>query len=96
MPLKELSAPEVAEGFLVGLGREQQPVGAENWMNSMANYITEKSLTRRRVTVGPGPSVWPVPRPDEIPRLHGDGVLALERTHHGYQKRGTGGEWYIA
>jgi glyoxylase-like metal-dependent hydrolase (beta-lactamase superfamily II) len=95
--IKELSAPEVSKGFLTGLGREHQLVGAENWMNSMANYITEKTLTKK---TSDG-RTWPERLAGATPftKYHAYTVMEssrLERTHHGYQRRGSGGPWYVA
>jgi glyoxylase-like metal-dependent hydrolase (beta-lactamase superfamily II) len=95
--IKEMSTPEVSQGFLTGLGREQQPVGAENWMNSMANYITEKTLTKK---TSDG-RTWPerLAGATSWTKYHAYTVMEssrLERTHHGYQRRGNGGPWYVS
>ena len=77
--------------------RVKQMVGAENWINSIANYATEKTLTK---TTSNG-QTWPE-------RLAGATVWTkyhawtvaettrTERTHHGYQAEGNGGPAYIA
>ncbi|GIF97031.1 MBL fold metallo-hydrolase [Catellatospora citrea] len=95
--LWEMSNAEALQGFVVGLGREHQMVGAENWINSIANYATEKTLTK---TTSNG-QTWPE-------RLAGATVWTkyhawtvaettrTERTHHGYQAEGNGGPAYIA
>lgn len=94
--LKEMGTDEVLQGFVVGMGRENQIVGAENWINSMANYITEKTLTK---TTSNG-QTWPERLAGATPftKYHAYTVMEssrLERTHHGYQARGNGGPWYI-
>ena len=64
--------------------------------NSMANYITEKTLTK---TTSNG-QTWPERLAGATPftKYHAYTVMEssrLERTHHGYQARGNGGPWYI-
>jgi glyoxylase-like metal-dependent hydrolase (beta-lactamase superfamily II) len=94
--LVEMSTPEVLSGFIVGMGRENQLVGAENWINSMANYITERMLTKKTSNG----QIWPERLAGATPftKYHAYTVMEstrLERTHHGYQKTGSGGDWYI-
>ncbi|MFE7156965.1 MBL fold metallo-hydrolase [Streptomyces sp. NPDC057636] len=95
--LRLMSNSEALQGFLEGMTRDHQMVGAENWINSIANYATEKTLTK---TTSNG-QTWPE-------RLAGATVFTkyhawtvaeaarLERTHHGYQQEGSGGAFYIA
>ncbi|MFH8766326.1 MBL fold metallo-hydrolase [Streptomyces althioticus] len=95
--LWEMSNAEALQGFVVGMGREYQLVGGENWLNSIANYATEKTLTKKTSNG----QTWPE-------RLAGATVntkyhawtvaesIRLERTHHGYQALGNGGPAYIA
>jgi glyoxylase-like metal-dependent hydrolase (beta-lactamase superfamily II) len=94
--LREMSNPEALQGFAGGLGREHQLVGAENWINSMANYITEKTLTK---TTSNG-QTWPerLAGATSFTKYHAYTVMQssrMERTHHGYQRRGNGGPGYI-
>lgn len=94
--LKEMSTREVLEGFHHGTGREHRLVGAENFINSMVNYITDKVLSK---TTSNG-QTWPERLAGATPftKYHAFTVMEsnrLERTHHGYQRRGTGGPWYV-
>jgi glyoxylase-like metal-dependent hydrolase (beta-lactamase superfamily II) len=94
--LKEMSTREVLEGFHQGTGREHRLVGAENFINSMVNYITDKVLTK---TTSNG-QTWPerLAGATAFTKYHAYTVMEssrLERSHHGYQRRGTGGPWYV-
>ncbi|WP_261561801.1 MBL fold metallo-hydrolase [Frankia tisae] len=82
--------------FYASLSADQVLVGTENWINSMVNYATEKTLNK----VTSNGQKWPE-------RLAGATVWTknhaytvveatrLERTHNGYQQRGAGGPEYI-
>ncbi|MFI2380347.1 MBL fold metallo-hydrolase [Streptomyces sp. NPDC018964] len=94
--LRELSTKEVLGGFLGGSGRGHVLTASENWINSMANYITEKALTK---STSDG-RTWPerLAGATQFTKYHAYTVMEssrLERTHHGYQTRGDGGPWYI-
>lgn len=95
--IQEMSSPEVLEKFLVGFGREYQLVGAENWINSMVNYITDKTLSK----ITSDGRTWPerLAGASNFTKYHAYTVMEssrLERTHHGYQQRGNGGARFIA
>jgi glyoxylase-like metal-dependent hydrolase (beta-lactamase superfamily II) len=82
--------------FYASLSPEQVLVGTENWINSMANYATEKTLKK----VTSNGQTWPE-------RLAGASVWTknhaytlveatrLEQSHKGYQQLGVGGPEYI-
>lgn len=94
--LKEMSNYEVMSGFLVGMGREHQLVGAENWINSMANYITERTLAKRTSNG----QTWPERLAGATPftKYHAFTVVEssrTERSHHGYQRCGHGGPSFV-
>jgi hypothetical protein len=94
--LREMSTEEVLEGFHAGVGREHRLVGAENFINSMVNYITDKTLAK----VTSNGQTWPERLAGATPftKYHAYTVMEssrLERTHYGYQTRGTGGPWYV-
>jgi glyoxylase-like metal-dependent hydrolase (beta-lactamase superfamily II) len=83
-------------GFQAPMGPRHTLIGAENWINSLANYATEKTLTK----VTSNGQTWPE-------RLAGASVWTkyhaytivessrLERTHEGYEKVGGKGDPYV-
>nr|WP_201749113.1 MBL fold metallo-hydrolase [Micromonospora acroterricola] len=94
--LKEMSTRDVLEGFHHGMGREHRLVGAENFINSMVNYIVDRTLSK----VTSNGQTWPERLAGATPftKYHAYTVMEssrTERTHHGYQRRGTGGPWYV-
>ncbi|MDX3235133.1 MBL fold metallo-hydrolase [Streptomyces sp. ME03-5709C] len=91
--LAEMSSTvEAVSAFRGTLNADQVLIGAENRFNSVTNYATEKTLTK----VTSNGQTWPE-------RLAGATVwtkyhaytimeaIRIERSHLGYQKRGTGG-----
>jgi glyoxylase-like metal-dependent hydrolase (beta-lactamase superfamily II) len=71
-------------------------VGEENWMNSLANYATEKTLTK----VTSNGKTWPERLAGATPFTKYNassivGGLRREQTHNGYQRVGTGGPGFI-
>jgi len=45
--LLQMCTPEGAIGFFADVPREYFLVGGENWINSLANYVTERMLVKR-------------------------------------------------
>ena len=94
--LVEMSNYEALTGFLLGMGREHQLVGAENWINSMSNYITEKTLAKKTSNG----QTWPerLAGASMFTKYHAYTVMEssrTERSHNGYQTEGKGGPRFI-
>jgi glyoxylase-like metal-dependent hydrolase (beta-lactamase superfamily II) len=94
--LMQWSTPNGAGIFFTTNPVDQYSVGTENWINSMVNYVTEKMLSK----VTSNGQKWEerLAGVTTNTKYHAYTIVEstrTERTHKGYQKRGTGGSDYF-
>ncbi|MCF6406235.1 MBL fold metallo-hydrolase [Chitinophaga filiformis] len=94
--LLDMCTPNGAAIFFTTPPVDQYSVGTENWINSMVNYVTEKMLSK----VTSNGQKWEerLAGVTTNTKYHAYTVVEstrTERSHKGYQKRGTGGTNYF-
>lgn len=94
--LREFCTPVGAAVFFSTAPADQYSVSTENWINSMVNYVTDKVLSK----VTSNGQKWEerLAGVTTNTKYHAYTIVEstrTERSHWGYQKRGTGGTNYF-
>ncbi len=90
--LEEMSIPEAAQGYITSVGLDHVWVGVETYINSMANEVTKRTLSK---TTSNGKKwIERLAGATSMTKYHAYTIVEstrLERTHKGYQKKGPWG-----
>jgi glyoxylase-like metal-dependent hydrolase (beta-lactamase superfamily II) len=87
--LEEMSTPEAAQGYIQSVGIDHVWVGVETYINSMANEITKRTLSK--ITSNGKKWTERLAGATSMTKYHAYSIVEstrLERTHKGYQKKG--------